>query len=259
MVIRGILLDMDGVLYHGTQRLDGVLEFFDWLPVPYRFVTNNSSRTPQQVADKLSAMDIPADATHIITSSTVTAQYLTHHKPPHSRVFAIGEVGLFTALEKANFKLTESQPEVVVVGLDRTFDDEKLNKAVQALAHGALFIATNMDMVLMTQDGPQPGTGALVRQVMAASGQQPIVMGKPQRQMFEMAADQLGKPFDELLMVGDNLETDIRGALQHGLLAAFMLTGVSTLEDLAQSDLQPQYRSASLQDLISQLESSLLI
>lgn len=257
MMIRGVLFDMDGVLYHGSRRLDGVLEFFDWLPVPYCFVTNNSSRTPHQVAEKLATMRVPATPDQIMTSAIVAAHYLTQHAPPHARVFAIGEVGLQTALEDANFELTESKPDYVVVGLDRAFTDQKLQRAVQALNNGATFIATNMDMILMTQDGALPGTGTIVRQVMAASGQTPQVMGKPERQMFQMAADYLQQPFNNLLMIGDNLETDIRGALQHGLYAAFMLTGVSTQDDLLSTTLQPHIISPHLQDLKHQLADHL--
>ncbi len=257
MTIRGILFDMDGVLYHGTQRLAGVLEFFEWLPVPHCFVTNNSSRTPQQVANKLAAMQIAALPEQIITSSIVTAHYLTQHAPPQACIFAIGEEGLFSALEDANFRLTTSQPDYVVVGLDRAFDATKLQTAAQAIQNGATFIATNLDSVLITENGTLPGTGTLVQQVANAAQKTPLVMGKPERPMFDLAATYLKLPLHELLMIGDNIETDIRGALRYNLYAAFMLSGVSSPHDLAQSGLIPHFVSPYLLDLLPQLADNL--
>ncbi|PJF41310.1 MAG: TIGR01457 family HAD-type hydrolase [Phototrophicales bacterium] len=255
MMIRGILLDMDGVLYHGTRRLEGVLVFFDWMPIPYCFVTNNSSRTPQQVAEKLASMEIAASPNQIITSSIVTAHYLRENAPPKARILAIGEVGLFTALEEAGFILVDNHPDYVVVGLDRAFDDPKLHCAVQAIHSGAKFIATNMDMVLMTQNGALPGTGTIVNRIAETAQQEPLIMGKPQRPIFEMAANQLHLPMQELLMIGDNLETDVRGALQNGLLSAWLSTGVSTYDDLQNTALTPHFIGNNLVDLIPQIEA----
>lgn len=249
-----IALDMDGVLYHGARRLDGVLEFFEWISVPYCFITNNSSKTPDQVADKLAKMGVQVSQEQIITSSLATAHYLQQHAPPRATVYAVGEVGLFTALESAKFQLVDHNPDYVVVGLDREFNDQKLQTAVAAIHAGATFIATNMDKILMTQDGARPGTGSIVQQIADIAGKSPLVMGKPQRQIFDMAAQQLNVPLPRMLMIGDNIDTDVRGALQHGMQAAFVLTGVSTQQDLQQAQLSPHFIAQNLLNLVRQID-----
>ncbi|MCB9437695.1 MAG: HAD-IIA family hydrolase [Anaerolineales bacterium] len=247
---RGILFDMDGVLYHGSQRLAGVLEFFTVLELPYRFVTNNSSRTPTQVLERLHNMEIPATVEQILTSALVAADYLHRTAPPAAKVYVVGEVGLRTALIDEGFRLTDDQPDYVVVGLDRAFDEAKLTTAVTAIRNGASFIATNMDRVLMNETGSQPGTGTIVDRIAEASGQTPLVMGKPERPMFEMAAVQMALALEDLLMIGDNLETDILGAKRAGITAALVLTGVTKRADLVTSPVQPDLVLENLLDLL---------
>lgn len=232
--VRGILFDMDGVLYQGTQRLPGVLEFFEWMKkrhLPHLFVTNNATRTPQQVAERLQQMAIPALPDEVLTSAVVTAEYLQQIASPGTPVYGVGEVGLQQALTEHSFVLVENQPRYVVVGLDRQFNEEKLALAVAALQQGAELIATNRDMALMTEQGRIPGAGTIVAQIEAASGHKATVIGKPERRMFENAAQRLGLPLNALAMIGDNLETDIRGAKNAGMVAIMVLTGIHTREE----------------------------
>lgn len=257
-MITGVLLDMDGVLYHGTRPLEGAREFLDWLPVPFAFVTNNSSRTPQQVSDKLANMGIVAEPDHIFTSSLTTANYLAHHFDRSKRVFCIGEVGLLSALEAAGFTPTTDAPEIVVVGLDRELTAERRQIAVDALKAGAAFIGTNLDPVLMTESGPRPGTGSIIQDLVDATERTPQVMGKPQRPIFDMAASLLQMPLANLLVVGDNLNTDIRGALDHGMQAAFLLTGVSSMEDYEASELHAHFIAQDLKSLQYSLQQAFL-
>ena len=256
-MIRAVVLDMDGVLYHGTRRLDGALEFLEWLSVPYAFITNNSSRTPIQVANKLANMGIEVATDQIMTSSLATAAYLQRHYPATTPIFAIGEVGLMTALQQAGFVLTPDAPEIVVVGLDREFNDVKLQTAVDALKNGAVFIGTNMDRILMTENGPSPGTGTIIMKVADAAQHTPLVMGKPECQIFEMAATYLGVEVSEMLMVGDNVDTDIAGANQNNMYAALVLTGVSTEDDLNAAGYHANYIAPNLNMLREQIVTDL--
>ncbi len=253
--IQGILLDMDGVLYHGEARLDGVMEFFEWLQWPYLFVTNNSSRTPQQVAERLAGMQIPANADQILTSSLVTVHYLVQQATPGTRIYVVGEIGLRTALTEGGFILTEEAPDYVVVGLDRAFDDDKLAVAANAIRNGATFIGTNMDMRLLTADGEVPGTGSIIRAVERASGKRAKIMGKPQRALFEMAAQQLQLDLSQLMMIGDNLGTDIAGANRAGVLSVLVLTGITTKADLVTSEVKPDVVVNSLIELIQRVDN----
>ena len=256
-MIKAVVLDMDGVLYHGTRRLEGALEFLAWLPVPYAFITNNSSRTPTQVANKLANMGIDVAMNQIMTSSLATAAYLQRHYAVSTPIYAIGEVGLMTALQQAGFVLTTDAPEIVVVGLDREFNDEKLQTAVRALHNGAVFIGTNMDRILMTENGPSPGTGTIIMKVADAAQRTPLVMGKPERQIFEMAATYLGVKVSDMLMVGDNVDTDIAGANQNNLYAALVLTGVSTQDDLNTAGCHANYIASNLNILREQIATDL--
>lgn len=250
-MVKGVLLDMDGVLYHGTQPLEGAVEFLDWLALPYAYVTNNSSRTPQQVADKLGKMGIVADPATILTSSIATAAFLRNHFPQNAPLYCIGEVGLRTAIQEAGFVLSTHHPLGVVVGLDRELTASKEQVAVDAVKAGASFIATNMDPVLMTESGSRPGTGSIVQGIINKTGIIPQIMGKPERPIFDMAAQLLNLSLPDLLMIGDNVETDIRGAAQHGMQSAFVLTGVSTIADYEQSGLSANLIINRLPDLIN--------
>ncbi|NDJ86238.1 MAG: HAD-IIA family hydrolase [Chloroflexi bacterium] len=253
--IHGILLDMDGVIYRGDRLLDGVAAFLDGLSLPYLFITNNSSRTPEQVAQKLTGMGIRANPDHILTSSIATAQFLRHEAPEGTPVYAIGEIGLNAALQNAGFVLTSEAPHYVVVGLDYEFDNAKLSTASRLIQQGAAFIATNMDRVLATEDGEHPGTGSIVQQVIDASGHHPLVMGKPERRIFEMAAARLGLSLENLLMVGDNLDTDILGAKQAGMPNVLVMTGVTSAEMLAIAPIGADYVIPALPQLAELLGS----
>jgi 4-nitrophenyl phosphatase len=252
--VRGVLLDMDGVVYHGSERLDGVLEFLGWLQaqqICYLYVTNNSSRTPQQVVQKLARMEIPANTNQIITSALVTAEYLKRRAQPGTPVYVVGEIGLVTAMITSGFSITDDHPRYVIVGLDRGFNETKLKTALAALEQGATLIATNRDRVLMTEQGIIPGAGSIVAQIEASSGQKALVMGKPERRIFEVAAQRLGLLPAELMMIGDNIETDIQGARNAGIMGVVVLTGITTKEKAAVAEVKPDVVADDLVHLIS--------
>lgn len=240
--VQGVLFDMDGVLYHGTQRLAGVLEFFQWLQqrrIPYLFVTNNSTRTPEQVCEVLAGMQIPAAPEQVLSSALATAYYLKEIAPAQAAVYVVGEYGLYYALEAQGFVIRAEHPAYVVVGLDRQFNETKAEVAAAAIRQGATLIATNADMALMTENGAIPGAGTMVAAIEARSGQKAVVIGKPERRMFEMAAQKIGSPAKALMMIGDNLHTDIAGSKQAGMCAVLVLTGVSTRHDAVVGAIKP--------------------
>ncbi len=254
--IRGVLFDMDGVIYHGTQRLDGVLEFLNWLEYPYLFVTNNSTRTPETVVERLAKMNIAAKSEQILTSSLAAALYLRRITQPGTHVYIIGETGLHTALTEIGFVITDDSPEYVVVGLDHEFNDEKLKTAAAAIQNGATLIATNTDRAIVTEKGVQPGTGTIVAKVEEVAGQKAaMVMGKPERRIFEMAAQRLGLEAHQLMMIGDNLETDIQGGQAAGLMTVLVLTGITSLADAQQSTIEPDFVMADLSELMTLWQS----
>lgn len=240
----GFLLDLDGTVYRGNQPIPGAVRFMEHLReqnIPYLFLTNNSSTTPDKVADCLSHMGIPAKSNEVYTTSMAIAAYLKAHVQPGARIYAIGEEGLLQELKQGGYRLTEDRPDYVVVGIDRTFSYEKLAIAAKAIRDGARFLATNSDAALPTEHGLAPGNGSLVAAIAVASGSQPIVVGKPEALIVDYALQHLGTTKSETLIVGDNLHTDILAGINSEVDSLLVLTGYSTRADLEGFRGKPTY------------------
>lgn len=225
----GFLIDLDGTLYRGGARIEHAAEFIGWLRerrLPYLFVTNNSSRTPQQVAEHLRKMDIPAEADDVITTGQAAAEYIIRQGRGRN-VYMIGERGLEQALREAGLTLTEDRPDFVVQGIDRQFTYRKLELAVAHIAAGAVSVLTNPDHLLPTEDGPKPGAGSIAAAIRQASGREPVLIGKPSPIVMNCAIERIGLPADEIWVIGDNLSTDIAGGKAVGCRTALVLTGIT--------------------------------
>jgi 4-nitrophenyl phosphatase len=239
--LRGLLIDLDGVVYEGDRRLPGAAEFFRFLraaALPFRLITNNSTLRPDQYVEKLERMDIRIGADEVLGSAGATARYLVHAAPPGARVFVIGEGGLRSAIADVGFVLAEDDVEYVV-GLDRALDYRKLTLAVRHVRAGAAFVGSNPDTTLPMPDGVIPGAGAFQAAIQAATGVAPLVIGKPEPTMFLMGAESLGYPPREVAIVGDRLDTDIVGGSRAGLMTVLVLTGVSTRDELERAAIKP--------------------
>jgi 4-nitrophenyl phosphatase len=257
---QGWILDMDGVLYRGTETLPGVRELLDALTLRERQVTlatNNSMATPEAYERKLAAMGIDIPAADVITSAVATRDYLDLTLPAGAGIYVIGMPALREQLfEDSTFhpvQYGEEQPAAVVVGLDMAFTYDKLKTAHQAIQAGAQFIATNADTTLPTESGLVPGAGSIVAALAAASRQQPTVIGKPETPMLEMAMRRMGVRPQETVMVGDRLDTDILAGERAGALTVLVLTGVSTREDLAAAEALPDVIVSDLPSLVAAL------
>ena len=239
---RGLLIDLDGVVYEGDHVLPGAPEFFRFLRergLPFLLITNNSTLRPAQYVEKLARMDIQVADGEVLGSAEATARYLRQAAEPGARVYVIGEGGLKSAIAEAGFELAESDVAYVVVGLDRELDYRKLTLAVRLVKAGAAFIGPNPDTTLPMHDGIIPGAGSFQALIRAATGVPALVIGKPEPTMFLMGAERLGLPPAEVAMLGDRLDTDIVGAKRAGLQALMVLTGVSREEDVATSPEKP--------------------
>jgi 4-nitrophenyl phosphatase len=242
--IHNLIIDMDGVLYCGQERLPGARAFLTYLmekDVPFVLATNNSTLTPQQYVAKLAAMDIQVTEKHILTSGQASALYLARVGSPGARVYAIGEGGLFAALEEHNFQLAEQDVTYVVVGMDRQLTWEKLKVATLAIRAGALFVGTNPDTTLPTEEGLVPGNGAGLAALEAATGVSPVIIGKPQPTLLSLALEQMGATTEGTAIVGDRLETDILGGKNAGVATVLVLSGISNREELETSPYQPDF------------------
>lgn len=241
--IKGVIADMDGVLWRGDQPLPGLADFFDWLrsqDIPFALATNNSSKSPADYLQKLARMGVNTlNEGQILTSGTATASYLAAHYPPGTLIHVLGGDGLRHVIAQAGFVIAQDGVQAVVVGVDFDLTYARLKRACQLIRGGADFIGTNADATFPLPDGLAPGAGSLLAAVSTATGRSPVIIGKPAAPMFEAALRRLGTSPAHTLMIGDRLNTDIEGALRAGLRTALVLTGVTTRDDLAASAIQP--------------------
>lgn len=258
--LRALCIDMDGVLYRGETALPGARELIEFLRVrgiPYLFLTNNSSRTPKQYADKLLRLGIRTTEDRILTSAQVAVADLVRTAKPDDRIFLIGSAGIREALAVAGLTLADRFVEAshVVVGLDPTLTYEKLAQAALAIQRGAHFLATNGDRSFPTERGLEPGCGAILAALAATTGVEPKMYGKPEPEMFEQALRVLGTPAAFTGMLGDRYETDILGAARAGFVTIAVTTGVSREEDLRSADPPPDYIFPSVVELHAALDA----
>ena len=259
------IFDMDGVLYRGTEALPGVKELLDALTLrerPFMLATNNSMSTPEAYERKLAAMGIDVPAEAVLTSALATRDYLLELLPEGSGISVIGMPALreqlFAGTAFHPVQYSEEQPAAVVVGLDLGFTYDKLKAAHEAIQGGALFIATNADATLPTETGLVPGAGSIVAALATASGQQPIVIGKPETPMLVTAMERMGTRPAETVMIGDRLDTDILAGHRAGMPTVLVLTGVSTREDLATAEALPDVIVSDLCSLVEALTADAL-
>ncbi|TDL87549.1 TIGR01457 family HAD-type hydrolase [Vibrio vulnificus] len=240
---KGYLIDLDGTMYRGTEQIAEAAGFINDLrkrDIPYLFVTNNSSRTPAQVADKLRSIGISTEDDQVFTTSMATANYIAEQKKGAS-VYVVGEEGIIEALKEKGMKLVEEHPDYLVMGIDRGVNYEKLSKACLAVRNGAVFISTNGDIAIPTEQGLLPGNGSLTSVVSVSTQVQPIFIGKPESVIVEQALRVLGVPKEETIMVGDNYDTDILAGINAGIDTLLVHTGVTTKERLKKYKEQPTH------------------
>jgi NagD protein len=224
--------DMDGVIYHGSRLIPGALDFVKRLRVgghKFLFLTNNSQWTPRDLQHKLELMGISVDESAFHTSALATADFLARQKP-RGTAYVIGGAGLTHALYSAGFTLTEQNPDYVVVGETRSYDYEKIERAVRLILKGARFIATNPDVTGPTEQGITPACGALVAPIELATGKKPYFVGKPNPVMMWTALRKLEATAEEAFMVGDRMDTDIIAGTEAGMKTILVLSGVTSRE-----------------------------
>ena len=255
--INALIIDMDGVLWHGTQPMPGLTDFFqtlDDLQIPFILATNNASLTPEQYVTKLAKMSVTITKKQILTSGTATALYLSKQvNPTETRVFVVGEDGATQPLIDHGFTLTglyevnndndasKKGADIVVCGKDETLTWDKLATATLNIRAGAKFIGTNADTTLPTEHGITHGNGAILAALEVATGVSPTIIGKPEPIIYQQALALLGVDPDKTVAIGDRLETDILGAVRTGIRSIMVLTGISTEDDLKESDYQPTW------------------
>jgi len=225
-----LLFDLDGTLYRGNEPVPGAGELISGLQsrgMLSLFVTNNSTRTPGEVAEHLREMGIEAPEERIATSAMAAADYARANYPG-AAVYAIGEKGLKEALLSAGLRLADrGEPaDLVVQGLDRQLTYDRLAEAVNHLLGGAAFVQTNPDRLLPTDGGFLPGAGSIGAPLQAATGVEPIVIGKPSRILMDYSLRISGTKPENTWVIGDNPYTDLAAARGAGCPSILVLTGL---------------------------------
>ncbi len=248
------MFDLDGVVYVGDAGIEGVPARIDRLRdsgTHVAFVTNNASRTPAQVAEKLAKVGVTAAAEDVVTSAQAAARVLVDEHGAGAKVLLLGGEGLQVALVEAGLEPVEDPEGAVAVvsgyGPDVRWRD--IMRVATLVRDGLPYVASNTDMTIPTAYGLAPGHGVLVQTIAGFAGVRPTVAGKPEKPLMEETVRRVGG--DRPLMVGDRLDTDIEGAHAIDVPSLLVLTGVSWLEDLvaATPELRPSYISPTLEGL----------
>lgn len=255
------LLDMDGVIYRDDHILPGAIELitlFQEKDIPYLFLTNNSIPTPEDLAVKLKHLGFNnVTPRHFYTSALNTADFLSETHPTCT-AFVVGESGLISALQAARIPNDSISPNYVVVGEGHPSMD-KLTKAHELIEKGARLVVTNPDCWCPVGGSKtRPGAGALAAFLQTSTGQRPYYLGKPNPYMFSRARSRMAAIYSqprEVIMVGDTMETDIRGAVEIGMQVYLVLSGSTALNDLGNYVYQPTRVLEGVADLLEEIKS----
>ena len=252
-----LLADLDGVVYEGKLAIEHAVESINALQaegVRVGYVTNNSSRKPQTIADQLNGFGLRADASEIIGSAQTGTELLATLIPVGAKVLVVGGEGLRSRVAESGFDVVESaedKPAGVIQGFAPDVAWKHLAEAAFAIQGGAKWVATNSDWTLPQERGIAPGNGTLVSAVHTAVGQLPLVAGKPEPAIFHTALSVFQTK--AALFVGDRIDTDITGANRAGIDSALVMTGISTRKELLGMKLEgrPKYILSNLSELLS--------
>jgi glycerol 3-phosphatase-2 len=251
-----LFADLDGVIYEGGKAIDHAVETIgrlksDGMRVGY--VTNNSSRKPQTIADQISAYGIDILAEDVVSSGQSGVELLATLVEPGAKVLVVGGEGLRTYTEQAGFELvsdSSGKPDAVIQGFSPDLGWKDLAEAAYSIQNGAKWVATNSDWTIPQERGIAPGNGTLISAVHTAVGQLPLIAGKPEIAIFETAKKRLGS--SRPLFVGDRIDTDILGANRAGIDSVLVLTGVSRPKELlaTSAESRPTYVISDLRELL---------
>ncbi|EOI9066826.1 TPA: TIGR01457 family HAD-type hydrolase [Streptococcus pyogenes] len=251
MPYKGYLIDLDGTIYQGKNRIPAGERFIKRLQekgIPYLLVTNNTTRTPEMVQSMLTnQFHVETGIETIYTATMATVDYMNDMNRGKT-AYVIGETGLKSAIAAAGYVEELENPAYVVVGLDSQVTYEMLAIATLAIQKGALFIGTNPDLNIPTERGLMPGAGALNALLEAATRVKPVFIGKPNAIIMNKSLEVLGIQRSEAVMVGDNYLTDIMAGIQNDIATILVTTGFTRPEEVPTLSIQPDHVLSSLDE-----------
>lgn len=248
------LIDLDGTLYSGNERIDGAIEFVAYLiekEIPFLFLTNNASRTPKENVVHVEKLGFQGIQEHHFYSSAMAAAKYVAINFEARKAFMIGMEGLRQSLLQEGFELVDHDADFVFVGLNKAGDYDLYSQALTNLLQGAKLVGTNNDRVLPHDGHFMIGNGSVVAMLEYASNQTSMKIGKPYATIVEMASQHVGVPIEKMIMIGDNLETDILLGEHANIETIFVTTGVHTVADIEALHIHPTHVIHNLKELIT--------
>lgn len=255
--IKLFLMDMDGTVYVGGDKIEGAFEALDALREKGKtvcFVTNNSSRSNQTYVENLAKMDVNITPDEIYTSGEATCEFL-NRKHAGEKVFLLATEDVYNEFKSFGIPLVENDPDIVVICFDTSLTYEKLNKACQYIYQGKMYVATHPDTNCPAPISPMPDVGSFIALIEAAIGKKPdVVVGKPNREMAESIVAKYGVERHEIAMVGDRLYTDILFGVDNGFNSILVMTGETTPSMLKESGIQPTLVLTTFKDILDYID-----
>ncbi|MCQ2085875.1 MAG: HAD-IIA family hydrolase [archaeon] len=249
---------MDGTIYKGMRPIPGAIDLVRELNernVPFVFVTNNSSERREYYYEKLVEMGFDVCVENILTSGIATLEFLRKERQGKT-VYFLGTDSYSEELREYGIEIDDEDPDIVLLSFDKTITYEKINKAYQFLKSGAEFIATHPDDLCPTENGYDVDIGSFIAMFNYLTQRNPIIIGKPNSILLNMAASAMNVKLNEIAVVGDRLYTDIKMALNSGVSSILVLTGETSRSDLKNSDLSPTMTLDSVADIIDNVFSN---
>lgn len=264
--IRNLIIDMDGVLWHGNKAIPGMPTFFQTLRrLSIRFVlaTNNAGRSGQEYVAKLAGLGAEIAADEVLTSSQATADYIVQ-SAPNARVYVAGSPSIGSEMVARGLtvladKDAQTATHVVMGGIVGHLTYDKMAEACMAIRAGAIFVGTNPDITFPGERGIIPGNGALLEAMRLATNVAPIIIGKPEPEMMRQAMRRMGDTATSAntAAIGDRLDTDILGAQRAGLSTLLVLTGITSAEQAATDPIRADYVFDSIREITQALQEPL--
>jgi 4-nitrophenyl phosphatase len=233
------LFDLDGTVYKGNSAIEGAAKFINRLKIngiKFKFITNRSDRSREEVSSHLNKLGIFATPNLVITSAMATAM-ITRDR----RIFVLGSDNLKDQIQKSGAIIVHDNPEDVVIGFDAKINFDDVRDACQKILSGARFLATNPDIWINSELGIVPENGSILAAITAITQIQPTIIGKPGSALIELALRDCEIDRTSAIIIGDNLETDIAAAIALGLRSVLLLTGVTNVEGVRQSIIEPTW------------------
>ena len=229
--IKGFIFDLDGVVYRGNKPIKSAVKTINYLikkKYKIAFLTNNSTKSQREFSQKIIKCGVDIDQKFVITTSVATANFISKKYKKGNNIYVIGSKALKNEIKLKKFRISDNNVKAVVAGLDLNINYKKITIASNILRKGKLLVATNPDKILPNEKGFQPGAGSIIQSIIEATGPKikKIFIGKPNTFLIKEALKVMRLNRDNVVLVGDQLETDILAAKNYKMKSILVETGV---------------------------------